>query len=295
MRRIDAPSAEVRDAEDVPTSPASDRQMKNKKTDGRGGRLSGAVCVLRCALEVVGCCVTARDVVTTDDGVRRRTESLCACPSEPFRGTWIARGASIAPNAILPPDDKSRADLLTYGIGARRPELGAVAEPWIVVQAPYGPPLVLGEESMAPMAKIRQVARAGRYDDPRFHETVAYVRGWAAAVERARDDVFDVVDAVRAAFETSSSASRAPPPVRVFIADLPTLWDDPEHSPRDMVEPTVMVTGAWRALRWFESDWAGDGPLAYVLVMSDDLGRWMAYEPGITTAASVRAFYTMSR
>ena len=189
---------------------------------------------------------------------------------------WLAKGEDAAEAALLPPSyilhDPSMA---SYGFVQQAAADGEGA--YIVAQAPYGPPLSLTRDEI-----LRHIDCA---------EDAAYiVDAWLDAVHDALEALADATRAARAALVGVAAGARAR--VDPFVADVGDLWDDVggdgHHSPADYEEVTLMLTGSWRAVRWF-----GAGPdVEFVLVRSDDLAAWISYRPGVTEDADVRALAT---
>ena len=263
----------------------NEHRSSTTRNNNRRGKSSGAVRVLRRALEEAGCRVGDSDIASTADEVRHHTNVLCdweqACAPDDLLPVWIARGAGIASMALLPPDDFSRGMLASFGAGdaADAAADAAAVASYVIVQAPWGPPLFIDLELAARLCEIRP----GNAQDRRYQDAVDLARRWVAEVKDAHDELTSVLKEIRAML---GARQQPRPSVWPFVADAATLWNDPDNSPLGFAEPAVLVTGSKRALRWFEPDWEGDRPLRYALVRSDDIGRWMAYEPGDATDAT---------
>ena len=255
----------------------NEHRSSTTRNNNRRGKSSGAVRVLRRALEEAGCRVGDSDIASTADEVRHHTNVLCdwerACAPDDLLPVWIARGPSVASMALLPPDDLSRDMLASFGAGEDD------AASYVIVQAPWGPPLLVDFALAARLSDIRP----GNTQDHRYQDAVDLARRWVAEVKDAHDELTSVLKEIRAML---GARQQRRPSVWPFVADAATLWNDPDNSPLDFAEPEVLVTGSKRALRWFEPGWEGDRPLRYALVRSDDIGRWMAYEPGDATDAT---------
>jgi hypothetical protein len=260
-------------------------------------------------LEDIGCSLSQFDVASTDQEVRHHAELPCdwgrrssrssgddgSCAADPtVLRVWLARGAGgIAAGSLLPPDDLSREILLrqTNKNKMRPPTFADTGGgegnnkhslPCVVVHAPWGPPLIVDEELAARLGEVRP----GKDDDPRYLAAVDKARRWKADVRRAHDEVVEVLEDVRAQLaEAQVAIGSDSVEVIPTAADIGTLWHHPEFSPLDFERPAVLLTVSWRALRWFACDWTGERALRYALFRSDDVDRWVGFEPGSKLSA----------
>ncbi|OYV75000.1 MAG: hypothetical protein B7Z66_14575 [Chromatiales bacterium 21-64-14] len=221
----------------------------------------------------------------TEEEVRRGIAQLCDPDylTRVSKDVLIAKGAGAA-HVLFPPDDVSR-DLAyeRFGLDDRNEE--DMADVKIVAYSPYGTPLVLLSENVANMATMRPLIKSRtRFNDPRFLYDYERVQDWLSQLQEHSEKITLAMREIRGAFGEDQNR----PGVHPFVADVPTLWGDPIHTP-EQYGPCIMCACSWRAIRWFPME--SPNAFSFALVRNDDINRWMPFEPGVTTAAQVREWW----